>query len=229
MTLAPGMSTDRWYKVYINKVEMPLAPSKIIIRIPNRNEIRDLADGNQQTLILPPGLTEFEMDLIIPGFLYAGYKTSADKRFQKDYLELFEGLKVSHRLKPFELAIIRPYNLTISSNSLLEYCTLEDYELEENASFGRDVLVKLKIKKYRPVMTGVISVQARTQAASVRSIPSNLADDPPAQKTYTVQSGDTLSGIALKMLGAASKYTYLAEKNNISNPNLIRVGQVLQL
>lgn len=44
--------------------------------------------------------------------------------------------------------------------------------------------------------------------------------------TYTVQSGDTLSGIANKF---GTSYQTLASMNNISNPNLIYVGQVLNL
>lgn len=44
-------------------------------------------------------------------------------------------------------------------------------------------------------------------------------------KTYTVKSGDTLSGIA-KKLGVSQ--STLASKNNISNPNKIYAGQVLK-
>lgn len=44
--------------------------------------------------------------------------------------------------------------------------------------------------------------------------------------TYTVKSGDTLSGIAGKF---NTTYTQLAQLNHISNPNVIRVGQVLTL
>ena len=44
--------------------------------------------------------------------------------------------------------------------------------------------------------------------------------------TYTVKSGDTLSGIAGKF---NTTYTQLAQLNHISNPNVIHVGQVLTL
>ena len=47
-----------------------------------------------------------------------------------------------------------------------------------------------------------------------------------ATGTYTVQSGDTLSGIANKF---GTNYESLASLNNISNPNRIYVGQVLKL
>lgn len=48
-------------------------------------------------------------------------------------------------------------------------------------------------------------------------------------KSVTVQKGDTLSAIAKKYLGSASKYQYLAKINNIPNPNRIYVGQVIKL
>lgn len=44
--------------------------------------------------------------------------------------------------------------------------------------------------------------------------------------TYTVQPGDTLSGIASKF---GTSYQTLASLNGISNPNVIYVGQVLQV
>lgn len=44
--------------------------------------------------------------------------------------------------------------------------------------------------------------------------------------TYTVKSGDTLSGIAQQF---NTSYGQLAQLNHITNPNLIRVGQVLSL
>lgn len=49
-------------------------------------------------------------------------------------------------------------------------------------------------------------------------------------KTYvTVESGDTLSAIALTYLKDASKYKQLATINGISNPNYISVGQKIYL
>lgn len=45
----------------------------------------------------------------------------------------------------------------------------------------------------------------------------------------TVQSGDTLSAIARDFLGDASRFSEIAELNNIPNPNLIFTGEQLAL
>ena len=48
----------------------------------------------------------------------------------------------------------------------------------------------------------------------------------PSGDTYTVVKGDTLSGIASRF---GTTYQELARINNIANPNLIHVGQVIKL
>ncbi|MFV0135443.1 N-acetylmuramoyl-L-alanine amidase [Streptomyces sp. HMX87] len=52
---------------------------------------------------------------------------------------------------------------------------------------------------------------------------------PGGTTTYTVVKGDTLSSIARTKLGDASRYTEIAKLNSLSNPNAIKVGQVLKL
>lgn len=54
------------------------------------------------------------------------------------------------------------------------------------------------------------------------------AQNTSAVTTYTVKSGDTLSGIANKF-GVSGGYKALAEYNGISNPNVINVGQVIKI
>lgn len=50
-------------------------------------------------------------------------------------------------------------------------------------------------------------------------------------RTYTVKSGDTLSGIAKQHLGDANAYTRIFELNRdqLSDPDKIKPGQVLKL
>jgi LysM repeat protein len=49
------------------------------------------------------------------------------------------------------------------------------------------------------------------------------------EQPYTIQSGDNLSKISKRFYGNANKYPEVAKANNISNPDLIKVGQQLNL
>ncbi len=48
-------------------------------------------------------------------------------------------------------------------------------------------------------------------------------------RTYTVKSGDTLSGIAKTFLGNGNLYMEIAKLNNIPDPSKIQVGMVLKI
>ena len=52
-----------------------------------------------------------------------------------------------------------------------------------------------------------------------------------SMQTYTVQSGDTLSGIAKKFLGNANAYMdiFNANKDQLTDPDKIKPGQVLKI
>ncbi|KIQ62407.1 muramidase [Kitasatospora griseola] len=72
-----------------------------------------------------------------------------------------------------------------------------------------------------------ISDPNKIYPGQVLKIPTGSAPAPaPAVTTYTVKSGDTLSGIAAKFHTTVSA---LAKKNGISNPNKIFPGQKLKI
>ena len=57
----------------------------------------------------------------------------------------------------------------------------------------------------------------------------NEVPAPPAPRTHTVASGDTLFNIAKQYLGDGNRYMELAKANNIPNPDHIEVGQVITI
>jgi LysM repeat protein len=77
-----------------------------------------------------------------------------------------------------------------------------------------------------------IRVKPGAQAAPPRPAAAPAAA-PAAQpaKTYTVKSGDTLSGIAKQLLGNANQYMdiFNANKDQLSDPDKIKPGQVLKI
>ena len=60
---------------------------------------------------------------------------------------------------------------------------------------------------------------------------SSSSAPPPATRTYTVKSGDSLSKIAKQIYGDANKWRtiYQANRDLIKNPDLIHPGQVLTI
>ncbi|HFI0633713.1 TPA: LysM peptidoglycan-binding domain-containing protein [Streptococcus suis] len=69
-------------------------------------------------------------------------------------------------------------------------------------------------KKMKTALTGLVAGATLLTAGVVSA------------ETYTVQSGDSLSAIATKYNTSVEK---LAEQNNISDPNLIYVGQAIEV
>jgi nucleoid-associated protein YgaU len=84
--------------------------------------------------------------------------------------------------------------------------------------------IKLVDKNYQQDLVAEITYAAEAAAAAA-------APQAPAMKTYTVKAGDTLSKIAKQYYGDASQYTKIFEANRdqLSDPNLIRPGQVLTI
>lgn len=85
---------------------------------------------------------------------------------------------------------------------------------------------------------GTVKTQGQKEALwdKIKAIggdsPSDLAADirvSGEELSHTVVSGDTLSKIAKQYLGNANKYKEVAEHNGISNPDLIKVGQVVRI
>ena len=79
--------------------------------------------------------------------------------------------------------------------------------------------------------------------ADIKVRPSTMKDPTPSRTaapasatattttTYTVQSGDTLSGIAKKFLGNANDYMEIfnANRDQLTDPDKIKPGQVLKI
>jgi len=74
--------------------------------------------------------------------------------------------------------------------------------------------LSLSMKEYRPV-----AVQVKE----------NPTSSPDFAKTYVVQRGDTLTGIAFALFADSSPWRSIAENNNIRDPRRLEPGQILQV
>lgn len=97
---------------------------------------------------------------------------------------------------------------------------VEDIKYGEKDGTG-DVYATIYLREYR-----TLKVAASTDTGKATRDTERV--DPPVQ-THVVKSGDTLSAICRKYYGDASLYPKLAKYNNINNPHLIYVGQIIKL
>lgn len=98
-----------------------------------------------------------------------------------------------------------------------------------------DILVSINLKQYLHYGTQRITIkEPETTASEVAEVTVETDRDTssaPQVSTYTVQPGDCLWNIAKKHLGNGSRYTeiYNLNRDKISNPNKISIGQVLTM
>lgn len=214
------------YHFYMGKMLCPVAPSKLQLKIGNKNKTMTLIDEGEVNILKQAGLTEISFDLLLPNVKYpfATYKSG----FQTASHFLAEIEKLKTDKKPFQFIVTRLFpngKMLFDTNMKV---SLESYEIKEDAKQGLDVVVSVKLKQYKDFGTKVVKISNKTASVTNTRATTN-SPAPSTNKSYTVKAGDCLWNIAKKFYGNGSKYTVIAEANKgkIKNANLIYPGQVL--
>jgi LysM repeat protein len=105
-----------------------------------------------------------------------------------------------------------------------------NYKVVSGDTLGA-IATKFGVTVARIQAANSLGTSTSIRIGQILKIPTSVSSSPavttsPTIRTYTVKSGDTLWGIASK-LGVSA--TSLATLNGITNPNLLRVGQVLKV
>lgn len=214
------------YTFYLDNVQLPVTPSKLEIKIKNKNKDLTLINDGEINVLKMAGLSEISFDAIIP---QVKYPFATGNRSAASYLDKLEQLKTSQ--KPFRFIVSR-FNpsgkMLFSSNMKV---SLEEYTITEDAKEGLDLKIAIKLKQYKDYGTKVVKIAVKQAAPTASVKEERPAESAPQKKTHTVVSGDCLWNIAKKYLGNGSRYTeiYNLNKDKIKNPNLIYPGQVLTL
>lgn len=227
------------YNFFVDGVQFPVAPAELRTKINGRNETITLMNDGEVNIIKKTGLTDIEFEVLLPNVKYPFAVYTGGFQPATYYLEKLEKLKVA--LEPFQFIVNRMMpngNLLFDTNMTV---TIEDYEINESAENGFDVMVNIQLKQYKAY--GNKKLVTKPATASNNASPASNA--PTTQKavveqkrpttgketpkTHTVVAGDTLWAISKKYLGDGSKYPEIAKLNNINNPNLIKAGQVIKL
>lgn len=198
------------YVFYFDDLLLPVAPGSMDTKINNQNETITLINEGEINLLKSPGLTDISFDAFIPGVKYpwAVYHYTSFWH-PSNFLERFEIFKTS--LKPFDFVVARKWQdgtgLNFRTNMKV---TLESYTITEEAENGKDIIVEIKLKQYKPFGTKTITIQQETATATS----STTREEPAVQEvTYTIVSGDTLWGIAKRLLGDGAKWQSIYDLN----------------
>ncbi len=118
--------------------------------------------------------------------------------------------------------------LTITGAGINMYVTIESFEWGENDGTG-DMNYTLTMKEYRTSAFRHLPLVKESPAAPATA--ETATREAPATETatqsYTVKTGDTLSGIARKLTGSTSWQAIYEQNKSVigSNPNLIKPGK----
>lgn len=237
------------YEFYMNGILLPIAPSKLTMKINGKNKTMDLINDGEINLLNIPGLTDFSFTVLLPHTKYpfADYNGSfafpgVESAFQspKFYLEVFEWLAKSQ--KPFRFLVIRkkPNGEQLFDTNMS--VSLEDYQTIEDAEqYGFDIAVDINLKQYKEYKTKEFEVYNDIQADGVINHVFvevvHRPGEPYPIKNYTVQPGDSLYSIAKITMGDGEQWGLLYETNKqlIDSANVgyedaqytIHPGQVL--
>lgn len=144
------------YLFYLDKVLLPIAPSKLQIKITNQNSTLNLINDGEVSILKKAGLSEVSFDVLLPNVNYpfASYNDGFQKAIY--YLDKLEELKTSQ--EPFQFIITREFPSGDSLHSTNMTVSLENYTITEQATQGFDVVVSISLKQYKSYGTKTCTI-----------------------------------------------------------------------
>lgn len=205
-----------WLKQGSKRLRIPVLPSSYQVSSSQNNTTINVSGLGEVNLLGKSALTTITFTSFFPS-RYQSFCDSRPKR-PKEYIRLLDQMRKGGSMK---LRITGILSLNV---------TIETLDYEENDGTG-DITYTLSLKEYR-----YLNIPSSTIAQTIVDTPVPVAgaparDIPPKEsgKSHVVVTGENLTSIARKETGSTNwKPIYEANKNIIgSNPNLIKVGQVL--
>lgn len=197
-------------------IRLPVLPSSFTLSKANTNTVVNINSIGDINLIGKTGLNEITIESFFPNqeysfCLYNGFPKP------KECVSTIEKWMRSGK----------PIRLIITETSINYAMAIENFQYGEEDGSG-DVKFSLSLKEYKFIKaTSVTTQKIKTQNGTTIKKPVTKRETKQVGTKYTVKKGDTLGLIAKKTTGDWNNYKAIAKANNITNPNKLKVGQVI--
>ena len=211
-----------WLKGGGNRVRIPVLPAEYSVSSEQDNTSVTVCNLGEVTLRGKPKLKQVSFSSFFPKRYDPSY---CDTR-SKSPISLVKKIETMKRAGNVKLIITGVLSMKV---------TIESFEWGESDGTG-DISYTLTMKEYRTVSipASTLVKESPTQPDQGGSDSGTSGRDQPettSTQSYTVKSGDTLSGIARKLTGSTNWKTIYEQNKSVigSNPNMIKPGQVLTI
>lgn len=207
------MSNPYGYHFYFSDgsdvLTFPITPGELNITVGSNNKVVTLINEGDINILKSPSLIEVEFEARFPMRKYPYSREAAS--FQT-YMDKFTELK--EEKKSFRFIVVRTTpggKRTWDTNLLM---ALEDFEVNENADEGDDVLISFKLKQYKEY--GVTTIKTKSTKSTTTSTSKkarSTSNKASSSKVYVVKSGDCLWNISKKFYGKGASWTKIYNAN----------------
>lgn len=179
------------YDVYLDKTLLPVAPSKIQLKVKNQNKTITLINEGEINILKQAGLTDITLTVLLPQQKYPFAKYKSGFKGAAYFIDEFEKLKTSRdkdgKGEPFQFIVSRTTpNGGILFDSNIKV-SMEDYTINEDAKEGFDLTVDIKLKQYKPHATKTVKI----------TIQQEKPKDPPKAEVKEERPAETTKAIGI--------------------------------
>ncbi len=203
------------YQLYLDGVLFPITPSKIQVKAKGQNRTVNLINDGEINILKSEGLKEIEFDLLLPNVKYPFAVYQNGFKMASYYIDKLQSLLSSKQ--PFQYILVRQFPDKKNIGSTNIKCSLEAYNVAEQAAEGFDQVASVKLKEFKPYGTKAASISnGYISYASQRE----AVNAPQTGVAYTTQGNDTLWSVAKTHYGDGAAAEKIQTANKLDSPNL---------